>query len=927
MAEIKRIIHNQDESAATVYGIGRRMVDKYRLNDADGAFAAAPADPYITFTEDSIIKGKYELEESRTVWDDGEYDFTVYQQIGGSPDPLTDILVGSILFAIKDDFILDFGDVAIGVTAHANIISQYDGTGLSGDTFPSTQSQLSGLTNVGAAINRPAASYALTTGTQSANTFAETAALDGINHEHIDTAGVMDLYYEFNIGSGISSSVQVSGYMNGNNDDIDVYGYDWVAAAWVQIGNIDGQGSSVNQVNSFDMFIDMVGSGANSGIVRVRFYKASGLTSATLAIDQIFVAFNQTAEGYQNAAIWFDSNASNTNTIRGVDGTATNPVSTMSAVNTLLVSTNLSRIEVISGSTITLAASQNDQVFSGENWTLALGGQDISGSSFIGAHVSGIATGTGTEQTFRNCHLDDCTHIKETHFIECGIRGTQIAGEAGDYYFDRPHSAIAGTATWVFDFGSAIGDTNLNWRNGSGGIQLESMGDTGTDTASIEGRGQIIEGTCTSGVVAVRGNFETSGITNLTLVDGARYESDTLVKLIFNELLTSANYNIKHSAGKIIRELKEIAGYEGGFLYYDSIAGASGSEDFVNGTLENPVDNIADLLLLSISLNIRDIRVLTGSSITFAVSIESLNFFGENWTLVLGGQSVSGSTFHGITDLSGICTGAIKPKFEDCEIGDVTFPPCHLDKCGLSGILTIGSVGDYFLADNCHSSVAGIGSPSIDFGAAIGSANVNLRGYSGGIELKNMGQAGTDNISIEGDGQVIINANSIGGTIAIRGHQTLTGDAAFIAAGGIISDDARFDVNNLPGFTPLHIAGGGGTAIPAYAEQGEASTVVQGDVINLPRFLLGDFSSNRLFFAAKLDPSDDDYTIGLIECTNISYDSGTGKTSYTIPFIASDSEDVTAAIYKAETEIRDSDGVSNPVTGDRYDLNLVAQIV
>ena len=50
------------------------------------------------------------------------------------------------------------------------------------------------------------------------------------------------------------------------------------------------------------------------------------------------------------------------------------------------------------------------------------------------------------------------------------------------------------------------------------------MGDTGTDTASIEGQGQLIEGTCTGGTVAVRGLFTTSGITNLTLSDDARWD-------------------------------------------------------------------------------------------------------------------------------------------------------------------------------------------------------------------------------------------------------------------------------------------------------------------------------------------------------------------------------------------------------------------
>lgn len=814
-------------------------------------------------------------------------------------------------------------------TAADNLELQYDATGLTGDTFPSTQSQLSGLANVGSAVNRPAASYTLTTGTQSANTYTATEALDGTNHEHTDDGGVLDLYYEFNIGAGLASSVQVTGYVNGNNDDIGVYGYDWVAAAWVQIGNIDGKAQSTNDVNSFDMFVDMVGGGVIAGVVRVRFYKASGLTSATLAIDQIFTSFNQTAEGYQNAAIWFDSGASNTSTVKGIDGTATNPVSTMGAVNTLLAATNLNRIEVLPGSTVTLAASQNDQVFNGENWILALESQDISGSTFIGAHVSGIASGTGTEQTFRNCHLAAITHIKETHILECGILGNQTVGEAGDYYFDRCHSSIAGTATWVFDFGAAIGDTNLNLRNYSGGIQLENMGDTGTDTASIEGQGQIIEGTCTGGTVAIRGLFTTSGITNLTLVDDARYDSGNLVKLIWDRVLTSGNHNIQNSSGKILRELKEIAGYEGGKIYYDNIGGAAGDEAFINGTLENPVNNMTDLNTLSATLNISSFMIAPGSTVTFAASQEKQIFTGEVWTLVLGNQSVSGTTFHG-ADISGICTGTIKPNFESCTINDVTLPPCHMHNCGIAGAFTVGSTGDFFLADGCHSEVAGTGTPSIDFGAAVGDANLNLRNYSGGIELLNMGQAGTDNISIEGDGQVVINANSIGGTIAIRGHQTITGSTAFITAGGTISDDARFAIDQFPEPVNVISPDNGGLNLP-YGTEGLPERIVKGDKISFVRTLTGDWTAMRLFFAMKLEDSedfvlgDDKGGAGEIEVTDHTYDSGTDLTSLTVSLTTTQS-DVPVDTYKAEIEARETDG-SDPVTPLKFDLEVIIGLI
>lgn len=103
MANVKRLTLDYSATALTVYAIIRREVDSYRLNDADGAFASAPADPYLSLTEDSVIKGRYEKNESRQVWNNGEYMVVFYQQAGGSPAPVSDTIIGSgVLWIIAD---------------------------------------------------------------------------------------------------------------------------------------------------------------------------------------------------------------------------------------------------------------------------------------------------------------------------------------------------------------------------------------------------------------------------------------------------------------------------------------------------------------------------------------------------------------------------------------------------------------------------------------------------------------------------------------------------------------------------------------------------------------------------------------------------------------------------------------------------------
>jgi len=250
----------------------------------------------------------------------------------------------------------------------------------------------------------------------------------------------------------------------------------------------------------------------------------------------------QENEGYEDGAIWVDTVNGTAGTEDFVNGTVTNPVASIADANTLSASLNLHRFRIVSGSTITFAASQAGDVFLGTSWTLALGGQNVAGIYVGGATVSGIMGGTGTTQIFQQCLMGTCSLIAGTHVLESSLGNGHTVVEAGDYFYDRCHSAMAGLGTPSFNFGAAIGNTNLNVRNYSGGIQLEAMGDTGTDSASIEGNGQVIEGTCTGGTVAIRGNFTVSGITNLTLSDDARYDitqvNDQVVDVLRTDTLT-----------------------------------------------------------------------------------------------------------------------------------------------------------------------------------------------------------------------------------------------------------------------------------------------------------------------------------------------------------------------------------------------------
>lgn len=693
----------------------------------------------------------------------------------------------------------DMGAVSGDVSAADNMELMYDGTGYVDDTAPAARAQLDQLASVGSAIHTPAASYVLTTGTQSSGTVTSTEALDGTEHQHTDVGGIMDLYYQFDVGSdGVPVGVHVTGRINGNNDDLDgIFAWNWGSSSWDQIGAFAGQASSVNVVRDYDLFTSHVGTGANLGLVRIRFSAASGLTTATLSIDQIFCSYAVVARsvGYADGAIWINTGASNTNTVPFFDGTADNPVSTWAAALTLSASLGIIRFHIINGSTIALSANSDNYTLVGDAWTLDLNGQSIVGAHFTGADVFGI--GLGVPHDFRDCELSSggTLTVAGGEFHNCGLDGSIVLTGAVTYDFDQCFSRKAGAAaTPDIDFGAALGSTNLNLRHYSGGIEIKNMGTVVTDTMSLEGEGQlIINANCAAGTIAIRGEFtitdNAGGV--LTISDDARIDVDQIGDAVADEPLTAAEHNITTSHGRRIREIQELNVYENRAVWIDTVNGSAGTSDYENGTVGNPVNSIADANTIAASIGLSRFEILPGSSITFAAAQNNQEFNGFAWTLALGGQQIVGSMIRGAT-VSGIAAGTGTTQiFTKCIMNATShIKGTHLLGCGIAGTQTVVEAGNFFF-DQCYSAIAGTGTWIFEFGDAIGATNLNMRHYSGGVQLESMGDTGTDTASIEGFGQ-IIEGTCTGGTVVVRGNFTVSGIANLA-----LSDDARIDVAQI----------------------------------------------------------------------------------------------------------------------------------
>jgi hypothetical protein len=96
-------------TASAVYMTARRLTDRWLLDDADGAFRAVPANPYVLLAEAAVECGVFEHSEGRLPWADGRYRIVFYKQNGAAPAPVDDappltavevVLLGDMVFDV-----------------------------------------------------------------------------------------------------------------------------------------------------------------------------------------------------------------------------------------------------------------------------------------------------------------------------------------------------------------------------------------------------------------------------------------------------------------------------------------------------------------------------------------------------------------------------------------------------------------------------------------------------------------------------------------------------------------------------------------------------------------------------------------------------------------------------------------------------------
>ncbi len=230
-------------------------------------------------------------------------------------------------------------------------------------------------------------------------------------------------------------------------------------------------------------------------------------TTTTLADNAITPAKYNDAAAYIPYAggIWIDSGAANTNTVVGVDGLPSNPVSTFLAARTLADAIGLKKYYIINHSNLTLAATHQDWTFEGIGLRnrINMGGEDVNDSFFYHIILSG--TQGGNQKIEAKCSY--LNGITDLNIIATNVwlTGNNTLKATTLSIIDHWSSNVPGQSTPELTF--QAGETSIGLRHGSGGIKVNNM--TSDHTMSLETDGQlVVDATCNSGNISARGSMD-----------------------------------------------------------------------------------------------------------------------------------------------------------------------------------------------------------------------------------------------------------------------------------------------------------------------------------------------------------------------------------------------------------------------------------
>ena len=178
-------------------------------------------------------------------------------------------------------------------------------------------------------------------------------------------------------------------------------------------------------------------------------------------------------------------------------------------------------------------------------------------------------------------------------------------------------------------------------------------------------------------------------------------------------------------------------------------------------------------------------------AVTLTRSAAGWRFYGPG-KIALNGQSIADAIFDECYSVYGTSTGD-DASFYRCQIGSggLTLDHSYITACRIKGAITLIANADPTIFHDCIDATGSGADFELIF---VANATAVVRNFQGALTLKSM--AATNSVVIDGALRVTIDESCTAGSITVRGFApALTGAAAFIAAGGTITQDARYSTD------------------------------------------------------------------------------------------------------------------------------------
>ena len=218
----------------------------------------------------------------------------------------------------------------------------------------------------------------------------------------------------------------------------------------------------------------------------------------------------------------------------------------------------------------------------------------------------------------------------------------------------------------------------------------------------------------------------------------------------------NASYNTVGTFGHLLNEIDYLEKQ----IWVNTDLGVNGS-----GSQESPFNNINDAIDKAETDGIYVIDLI--GDITLNRNFKNFKLKGiGNPQINLNGQNTKNSTFCNVK-VKGAFQDGSGCLFEDCEILDTASLEGTYDNCALLGDLTCQDTATVLMKD-CVSGIAGTGRPTISMNAT-GTSLLSVRGYSGGLTIKDCNNA-ADRVTIElHPGSLTFDSSNTNGIMVARG--------------------------------------------------------------------------------------------------------------------------------------------------------------